>query len=523
MIAVSPLKSSILDLLIPNRAIEGDQILHYRIQELIGEGGMGAVFTAFDERLERTVAIKVLKPHLAAQPAARQRFLQEARALASVRHQNVVVVFAVEDAALPFIVMERLEGTTLMALLEENNAVTPLQTVEIGHQVACGLAAAHRAGVVHRDIKPHNILIENGVVKLLDFGLAHTLRQQMQTNGVAGTPYYMAPEQIQDEPIDERTDIYALGIVLYRMLSNQFPFGELSRAAALVAISTRDAPPLTTLQPQLPTELAQLVDRLIDRHPDKRVQTASEVASALQTIATTMKAGRWVKAVKLLTNRQLWLTVAASIVPLTITFASVAAIIPDRVTGQTATISFPSEAFRYRIPKLARTEQVLAPSEMQRWSLISTDNSAVPSNQTQLQAIRFMAKFDVTPPTSETLLHSAELSISPTNNQSHPELRVFMIDDSVGIAEVEKLLKEHRALTKMTGLIELGSFGSYDEQLAGNSSFSSLCSEALISHLREQQSGGSVVIVADSDEDDQRSLDGLRMLLRWQSDAEDKP
>src|SRR6516225_3122251 len=195
---------------------------HYEVLEVVGCGGTGVVLRARDTKLLRIVALKVLAAPLAVSGTARQRFAREARAAAAVRDEHVIDIHAVrDDAPVPYLVMEYIDGCNLEALLRKNGPLEVKEILRIGMQVASGLAAAHRHGLIHRDVKPANILLENGVqrVKLTDFGLARAADDASltQTGYIAGTPMYMAPEQANGEPLDGRADLFGLGSVLYEM------------------------------------------------------------------------------------------------------------------------------------------------------------------------------------------------------------------------------------------------------------------------------------------------------------------
>ena len=214
----------------------------YRVQGVIGRGGMGVVLRAFDTSLHRLVAIKVLAPELAANASARRRFLREARAAASVVHDHVVTIHAVDEAkGLPYLVMRLVEGKSLQDRLDREGPLGLAEILRIGRQAAQGLAAAHAQGLVHRDIKPSNILLENGVerVKITDFGLARAVDDASLTQSgvVAGTPQYMAPEQARAEAVDHRADLFSLGSVMYAMCTGVPPF----RAASALAVLRRVA------------------------------------------------------------------------------------------------------------------------------------------------------------------------------------------------------------------------------------------------------------------------------------------
>ena len=188
---------------------------HYGIQEVIGRGGMGIVLKAFDDKLHRVVAIKVMAPQLATSPNARKRFIREAQAAAAIRNDHVIAIYAVEEAEeLPYLVMEYVSGESLQQRLDRNGPLELKEILRIGLQTACGLSAAHAQGLIHRDVKPANILLENGVerVKITDFGLARAVDDASLTQSgvVAGTPQYMSPEQARGETVDPRADLFSL-------------------------------------------------------------------------------------------------------------------------------------------------------------------------------------------------------------------------------------------------------------------------------------------------------------------------
>src|SRR5262245_34986204 len=202
---------------------------HYEVQEVIGHGGMGIVLRAFDEKLHRVVAIKVMASSLATSGTARQRFLREARAAAAVSHDHIVTIHAVEQSgSLPYLVMQCISGASLQERIDRTGPLALHEVLRIGMQTAAGLAAAHAQGLIHRDIKPANVLLENGIerVKVTDFGLARAAADASisQTGIVAGTPQYMSPEQAQGRALDARSDLFSLGSVLYAMCTGRSPF-----------------------------------------------------------------------------------------------------------------------------------------------------------------------------------------------------------------------------------------------------------------------------------------------------------
>jgi Leucine-rich repeat (LRR) protein len=262
------------------------RIGHYEVLQVLGKGGFGIVFRAFDETLQRVVAIKVLAPALAATSPARKRFLREARSSARVRHENVVQVYAVEEQPLPYLVMEFIPGETLQQRLDRMGPLETPEVLQIGRQIAEGLAAAHDQGLIHRDIKPANILIEAGPhlhVKITDFGLARAADDAnlTQSGTIAGTPMYMSPEQAHGDALNHRADLFSLGSVLYTMASGRPPFRANNTLAVLKRVA-EDAPrPIPEIIPEVPPWLCDLIARLHAKKPDDRIGTAREVADLL--------------------------------------------------------------------------------------------------------------------------------------------------------------------------------------------------------------------------------------------------
>ncbi len=261
------------------------RIGHYEVLQILGRGGFGIVFRAFDEVLQRVVALKVLAPAIAATSPARKRFLREARSSAQVRHENVVQVYAVEEQPLPYLVMEFIPGETLQQRLDRVGPMEAPEIVRIGRQIAEGLAAAHATGLIHRDIKPANVLLEGGHqrVKITDFGLARAADDASLTQSgmLAGTPMYMAPEQAKGEKIDHRADLFSLGSVFYVMAAGRPPFRASTSFAVLKRV-VEDAPrPIRELIPEMPQWLCRIVEKLHAKDPAARFQSAREVADLL--------------------------------------------------------------------------------------------------------------------------------------------------------------------------------------------------------------------------------------------------
>jgi serine/threonine protein kinase len=257
----------------------------YEVVKVIGRGGMGVVVKAIDPSLDRPVAIKVLAPQWASHPEARQRFEREARAAARVRHENVVAIHAVEEAdGLPFLVMEYVPGESLQRRLDRAGALRVEEAVRIGAAVAAGLAAAHEQGLVHRDVKPANILLDPaGHVRLTDFGLARAVDDTSltQTGVIAGTPQYMAPEQARGARVDDRADQFSLGSVLYAMCAGRAPFRAPSTVAVLRRVCDEDPRDVRELNPDVPGWLADVIDRLHAKRPRDRFRSAAQVARLL--------------------------------------------------------------------------------------------------------------------------------------------------------------------------------------------------------------------------------------------------
>jgi serine/threonine protein kinase len=249
---------------------------------------MGVVFQAEDPHLRRPVALKVMRPSLAASPEFHRRFLREARLAAALDHEHVVTVYQVgEDRGVPYLAMQLLRGQTLEDRLQRAGGRLPLpEVLRVGREVAEGLAAAHARGLVHRDIKPANVWLEGrrGRVRIVDFGLARGSEsdaQFTQAGAVIGTPAYMAPEQASAAAVDARSDLFSLGAVLYRVATGEFPFGGRDTLSVLNALATRTPAPPHRVVPSLPRLFSGLVMRLLAKDPDDRPQTAREVVEAI--------------------------------------------------------------------------------------------------------------------------------------------------------------------------------------------------------------------------------------------------
>jgi len=266
---------------------------HYKILKQLGCGGMGAVYLAQDEGLERRLALKVMLPSAASDPMSKERFLREARASAAVKHDNVVTIYQVgEDRGIPFIAMEYLAGTPLDHFLARKGRLTIPQALRVGLEAAEGLAAAHTLGMIHRDIKPANIWLEapRGRIKILDFGIARKIIEQpglglTNAGTVVGTPGYMSPEQARGKQLDPRSDLFSLGVVLYQLTTGRMPFEGESVLAVLTALAVDDPIPVRSLNPEVPPQFEALIHRMLAKRPDSRPPSALTVAAELHQIA----------------------------------------------------------------------------------------------------------------------------------------------------------------------------------------------------------------------------------------------
>lgn len=267
----------------------------FRLGDRLGRGGFALVYAATDEHLKRRVAVKVLRPELDDVPGARERFRREAEAVAALRHPNIIPIYSVGEAeGLAYFVMPLIEGGSLTDRLVREPRLGVEEARRILHEAATGLAVAHRAGIVHRDIKPDNILLDGPERRavLTDFGIAKAVGgdtgRLTQTGAVIGTPHYMSPEQASGErAIDHRSDIYSLGVVGYQMLAGEVPFNAATIAAVLVHHLTQAPAPLSARRPDCPADLAGVVMRCLAKTPEERFTTAENLLRALEVPSAT--------------------------------------------------------------------------------------------------------------------------------------------------------------------------------------------------------------------------------------------
>ncbi len=259
----------------------------YRLDNEVGRGGMGVVYQALDTALERTVALKELPLHLTARPELARRFRQEARLLARLSHPNIVQVYdLIEDGNRLWIAMEFVEGGTLADAIERAGTLAPTNAVRLGRQLAAGLGFAHEQGVIHRDVKPINVLLtSDGVPKLTDFGLAKLLESSVHTQegSLLGSARYMSPEQAAGRAADGRSDVYSLGVTFYEMLCGRAPF-EGETASVLAQHLSQDPTPLRERAPDVPPDLEALVMRMLAKDPRERPADPGGVARALSAL-----------------------------------------------------------------------------------------------------------------------------------------------------------------------------------------------------------------------------------------------
>src|SRR5271156_836058 len=285
----------------------GTKLGPYEIQSQIGAGGMGEVYRATDTRLDRAVAVKILPSHLSENPEAKQRFDREARAISSLNHPNICTLHDVgHQDGVDFLVMEFLEGETLADRLRKGPLPTE-QVLKIGIEICEGLERAHKSGVVHRDLKPANVMLTKTGAKLMDFGLAKAILpgaspassltmtishpsadQPLTAQGtIVGTFQYMSPEQTEGKEADARSDIFALGAVLYEMTTGKRAFTGKSQISVASSILEKDPDPISAVKPMTPRALDNVVNTCFEKDPEERWQTAHDVKLQLKSIATS--------------------------------------------------------------------------------------------------------------------------------------------------------------------------------------------------------------------------------------------
>ena len=268
----------------------------YEVQEQIAQGAMGIVYKALDRKLNRVVALKVVHSHLTSDPSFLERFLREARAMARLQHEHIVSIFSVEqDQGTQFIVMEFFQGTNLFTRIQSSASFPLPEAITVTYQIAKALAYAHEHGIIHRDVKPANVLIgSDNRVKLTDFGIAAALDDApLETAGqLIGTLLYMSPEQARDATLDGRSDLYSLGLILYEMLTGTHPRRDLSNTAILGMLSAEEESPVLTFPPSVSTETQAIVKDLLRYRPVDRIKDARQLLRRLESLQVIGNAGQ---------------------------------------------------------------------------------------------------------------------------------------------------------------------------------------------------------------------------------------
>jgi serine/threonine protein kinase len=293
------------------RPLIGQRFNHYEVVEPLGKGGMGEVYRARDTRLDRSVALKVLPKEFSADPDRKRRFIEEAKAACAVTHPAIAQIYDADEVdGTLFIAMELVEGKTVRSLIR-GRELDVLGAVEIALQVASGLAKAHEAGIVHRDIKSDNIMVtSDGHAKILDFGLAKLLETpssggmspndelshmetvaKTQAGMVVGTLRYMSPEQARGQAVDHRSDLFSLGVVLYEMVTSQLPFEGSTPLDTLHAIAFEETRPVTSVRANLPPSLQRVVSRCLRKRSQDRYTSARELIADLKTVQREVESG----------------------------------------------------------------------------------------------------------------------------------------------------------------------------------------------------------------------------------------
>src|SRR3982750_2844883 len=286
-------------------------IAHYRIVEPIGAGGMGAVYKAYDNKLQRTVALKLLPSEYVSQQDRRRRFFQEARAASALNHPHILTIYEVgEDEGRPYIAMEYVEGETLRQKIK-NNGLQLRETLDIAIQIAAGLARAHELGIIHRDLKPENLMLSrDGYAKILDFGLAKLVAEreraliadseqktllrgvETQTGTLMGTVNYMAPEQLLGQRVDRRCDVFSFGVVLCEMVTGIAPFVHDNRVDTMHAILHRDPRLPDASSPEVPADFKRILIKALAKTPKDRYQTVTELVVELRALKRDIDLGK---------------------------------------------------------------------------------------------------------------------------------------------------------------------------------------------------------------------------------------
>ncbi len=307
-----------------------ESIGRFQLLEEVGEGAMSIVYKAFDPEINRILAIKILRGELAADSEYRYRFLQEAKAAGKLTHPNIVTIFDVGEVEQgPYIAMEFLEGRTLEQMMVDKTEVSLREVVIYGIQLAEALDYSHAHGIVHRDVKPGNIISpgDEHTIRITDFGIARmeapNKEHHTMLGAVLGTPQYMSPEQVEGLPADGRSDLFSLGVILYQLITGERPFVSETFTSLLMKIVQEDPPPIDAKNKDVPQSLKHIVEKLLSKKPDQRFQTGKELAIALRRVVREIDEKRQhSNETKILPLRIKWTAIMASVVSLAMILGS---------------------------------------------------------------------------------------------------------------------------------------------------------------------------------------------------------
>jgi len=316
-------------------------IKRYEIRKLIGQGAMADVYEAYDPRIDRLLAIKVLREDRSVDNEYIMRFLREAKAVGNLSHPHIVTIYDVDEfEKRPFLVMELLDGTPLNQVIKSGKKYTLKEALSIGAQLGSALHYAHGRGVVHRDIKPSNIICDESTntVKITDFGIAHfedtELTHQTRMGDVIGTPQYMSPEQVSGAKVDGRSDLFSVGVILYQLITGQKPFGGDSVASLMYQITHTEPKSLQQINPDLPTQIRRIIEKLLKKNPNERFQTGQELVNAITLALRELEDTEKKSHQRIVPIRVKWSLLMASIVSLAMV-ASIVMIIHKQFQAMT--------------------------------------------------------------------------------------------------------------------------------------------------------------------------------------------